>query len=447
MPVATFMQCRLLFAFVFVKSVAGSDVVHVGKHWKDTQGKRIEAHGGGMLLSPVDARWYWFGETRKVWPPEGINCYSSSSIDGPWSFEGRVFHASQIKQPDTSGPFVIERPKVLYNSRTRKFVMWFHLDANDYTYRHVGVATADAPSGPWEFVHGFQPDGIPSLDMSLFQDPVDGQAYFVRSCDNSYVGISRLTPDYLRSSGLISTYRPALEGMAIFRHPNGTYYMLTSHLTGWEPNPLVLLRASGSTLDAPDWVDMGNPTQHCTSFNSQPTFVVQYTPQHAEPYFVYMADNWLYCNPERSKGDLVDACYVWLPIQFLDDSVRIRWQSDWSLEEPFNYLATSRSDDDSWEQVCKWSTLSWTLGSLSICSLIAVVTVCLRLRYRRSKQDFHSVAEVSPVLFGSDDVHSPYVSDYRGYGQSSGDHGLTSIELASFNGREVSQAKLECNVY
>ena len=68
--------------------------------------------------------------------------------------------------------------------------------------------------------------------MSLFQDPQDGQAYHIRSCDNTYVGISRLTPDYLNTTGIISNHF-VFEGMALFRHPNGTYYIITSHLTGW----------------------------------------------------------------------------------------------------------------------------------------------------------------------------------------------------------------------
>ena len=66
-----------------------------------------------------------------------------------------------------------------------------------------------------------QPDGIPSLDMSLFEDPVDHTAYFVRSCNNAYTGISRLTDDYHNTTGLISNHS-VFEGMALFRHPNGT---------------------------------------------------------------------------------------------------------------------------------------------------------------------------------------------------------------------------------
>jgi len=306
-------------------------------HWNDTDGKRIEAHAAGMLQSPLDGRWYWYGESKKVddLSSHGVNCYSANTIAGPWRNEGQVLSQTAIKQPDSQGPFVVERPKVLYNQETRKFVMWFHLDDADYTYRHVGIAQSDSPIGPFQYVHGMKPDGVNSLDMSLFRDPVDGQAYFIRSCDNSYVGISRLTPDYLNSTGMISNHS-VFEGMALFRHPNGTYYMMTSHLTGWDPNPLMLFRAEGETLDDPRWVNMGNPTNDSTAFNSQPTYVVQYTPAHGDPYFVYMGDNWVHCpNADGSEGPLINACYVWLPINFHENSVTMEYNSAWDLEDPF----------------------------------------------------------------------------------------------------------------
>ena len=64
-----------------------------------------------------------------------------------------------------SGPWIVERPKVLYNKVTKKYVMWFHLDSPGYKFRHSGVAQADHPTGPYKWVHALQPDGIPSLDM------------------------------------------------------------------------------------------------------------------------------------------------------------------------------------------------------------------------------------------------------------------------------------------
>eukprot|EP00931_Biecheleriopsis_adriatica_P058127 TRINITY_DN34540_c0_g1_i1.p1 TRINITY_DN34540_c0_g1~~TRINITY_DN34540_c0_g1_i1.p1 ORF type:complete len:355 (+),score=48.04 TRINITY_DN34540_c0_g1_i1:83-1147(+) len=328
----------LFFAAALALSCVACDkVVRSDEHWIDTDGHRIEAHAAGMLQSPIDGRWYWFGESKKTDDLEdhGVNCYSADDIAGPWKNEGQVLHQSDIQQPDTKGPFVVERPKVLYNNQTGMFVMWFHLENADYSYRHVGVAQSKTPVGPFTYVHGLKPDGKASLDMSLFRDPQDGQAYFIRSVDNLYTGISRLTADYLNSSGMISTHS-IFEGMAMFRHPNGTYYMITSHLTGWTPNPLMLYRAAGKTLDDPQWELMGNPTGDESSFNSQPTYVVQYTPSSGDPYFVYMADDWIRCpNGDGSKGPLVNACYIWLPIQFHDKSVTIEWRPAWNLDKPF----------------------------------------------------------------------------------------------------------------
>lgn len=184
------------------------------------------------------------------------------------------------------GPYVIERPKVLYNNKTRKYVMWFHLDSSNYQYRHAGIATSSDPTGPFVFIRGFQPDGIPSLDMSLYQDS-SGKAYFIRSCDNAYVGFSELSDDFLNTTGLLSNHS-RYEGMALFQLKNLTYYIITSHLTGWNPNPLMFFRAAGSTLSDPQWVDMGNPTNDPTSFNTQPTFVVSYTTQKGLQYYIYV---------------------------------------------------------------------------------------------------------------------------------------------------------------
>jgi len=318
--------------------------------WRDDRGEPIEAHGAGFLKDPVGGRWYWYGESRKTksLQSHGINCYSADSLAGPWRREGSVQVASgkEIKEGDAdpypqvmrqnmikltgrSGPYVVERPKVLYNAKTKKYVMWFHLDDEHYHYRRVGVATANAPEGPFTFVHAIRPDNIPSLDMSLWVD-VDGKAYFVRSCNNTYTGISQLTDDYLDAKKFLSK-GPRLEGMALFRLPNGTLYMLTSHQTGWKPNPLMLFRANGPDLSDPQWQDLGNPTRQSDSFNTQPTYVVPYTTKKNETYFVYMADNWIHAGP----GQLLDASYVWLPIKFEGGNVFIDRLDAWDMEDPW----------------------------------------------------------------------------------------------------------------
>ena len=313
--------------------------------WTDTDGNRIEAHAAGMLQSPLDGKWYWYGETAKGTiesdgsMPHGVNCYSSSDLAGPWQFEGQVLKQSDVHiehhARNVTGPFIIERPKVLFNPRTKTFVMWFHLETKGYLYRHAGVATSQAANGPFRFVHAMQPDGLPSLDMSLFRDPLDDQAYFIRSVDNEYNAISRLTDDYLSSAGVISTHRPVFEGMAIFRHTNGTLYCIASHLTNWNPNPLMVFRAAGTSLDDPQWLDMGNPTGHPTSFNTQPTFVVSATSKAGEQFFIYLADNWVHAGP----AGLPDASYVWLPLRFIKGTLRLEKWDRWDLEDPFGCAA------------------------------------------------------------------------------------------------------------
>mmetsp|Transcript_7450 Transcript_7450/g.17656 ORF Transcript_7450/g.17656 Transcript_7450/m.17656 type:complete len:379 (+) Transcript_7450:25-1161(+) len=331
------------------------------RDWLDTDSNKIEAHGAGMLQSPTDGRWYWYGESKKTphLADHGVNCYSSETLAGPWRFEGRVF--SQEMMPKVVkgeiGPWVIERPKVLYNNNTSKFVMWFHLDKASwnffasqgyYSFRHAAVATSPTPVGPFKFVHALQPDGIPSLDMSLWED-VDGQAYFVRSCNNAYMGISRLSPDYLNTTGLLST-GPCVEGMALFRHPNGTLYMISSHLSGWRPNPLVLLRSDGPDLSDPQWTSMGNPTNSSVSFNSQPTFVVPYTQtqtfydedgiyhEDKVTHLIYMGDNWV-----NAGEGLINASYVWLPLRFPGGHAKLDEIWSWSMRDPFVQLRRNRS--------------------------------------------------------------------------------------------------------
>lgn len=66
----------------------------------------------------------------------------------------------------------------------------------------------------------------------------DDTAYLVyTSEDNNVMHVSQLTQDYLRVK---ANYARALVGLkreapAVFKHA-GTYFMLTSACTGWEPN-------------------------------------------------------------------------------------------------------------------------------------------------------------------------------------------------------------------
>ena len=152
-------------------------------------------------------------------------------------------------------------------------------------------------------------------------------AYFVRSVDNSYVGISALSADYLSTTGLVSIIPEAREGHAIF-HYNSRYYMLTSHLTGWAPNAMEAFVSNHDSLQAAEWISLGNPTNSDISYNSQPALVLPYTASDGSPYFIYLGDRWM--------PNLLNASYIWLPIQTnADGTLTISWRDSWDLDNPF----------------------------------------------------------------------------------------------------------------
>jgi hypothetical protein len=305
----------------------------VGQSWLDTEGNLIQAHGGGVLY--FEGMYYWFGEnkdgptycnTRGVHriDARGVSCYSSQNLVD-WKHEGIVLPAvSGDPDHDLNPKNVIERPKVIYNARTGKFVMWLHIDHEDYAYARTGVAVADSPTGPYEYLRSVQPCGFDSRDMTLYQDQ-DGVAYVIFSSDwNKTLVIAQLSEDYLAPTGsftrnFIDQYR---EAPAVFHYKN-TYYMITSGCTGWDPNQA--LYATASSVLGP-WELKGHP---CighgadTTFEAQSTFVMPVEGQDGT--FIFMADRW---NPT----DLRNSRYVWLPITLTADAtLEIAWQPEWAL--------------------------------------------------------------------------------------------------------------------
>jgi len=287
--------------------------------WYDTNGNRIEAHSAGLLQ--VGNTFYWYGETKKVndLSQHGVNCYSSTDLYN-WKFEGQVLAQQDIKGVSAAGPYIVERPKVIYNAKTKNYVLWFHLDTASYSLRNAGIALSTTPTGHFSFVKGFQPDGHGALDQTVYLDD-DGAAYHIRSVDNQYLGISKLTDDFLNTTGgIISRTQDAREGPAVFKY-NGIYYLVTSHLSGWAPNAMDMF-SGGKALHGATWTSLGNPTNDATSFNSQSTDVWIY-----KNTIIYLGDRW----NDSGPGGLLNATYIWLPIIPSGNTFKINWEASWQL--------------------------------------------------------------------------------------------------------------------
>lgn len=296
-------------------------VYRPGEPWLDTRGQAINAHGGGILR--VGKTYYWYGEKRARQREEGVAVYSSNDL-GNWKPEGVALAPAADPASDIAAGCLMERPKVIYNAKTRKYVMWFHLElkGQGYAAARAAVALADRPTGPFRYVRSFRPNGHMSRDMGLFVDD-DGAAYHVYSSRENYdLRLARLADDYLaptaQDSLLFSAHR---EAPAMFKR-GGKYYLFTSGCTGWAPNE-ASLHVAGSPFGP--WQPLGNPL---TGPNDQLTYDGQSTYVLPVPgkkdAFIFMADRW---NPK----DLKDSRYLWLPIQFKLNQPTVGWLDAWSL--------------------------------------------------------------------------------------------------------------------
>lgn len=295
-----------------------------GGIWKDSNGEVINAHGGGILFT--NGRYYWFGEKRGTAKQEGVAVYSSKDLYN-WKYEGLALAPNYTDSAsDIAHGCLMERPKVIYNKKTGKYVMWFHLELRGQGYKaaRAGVAVSDKVTGPYTFVHSFRPNSNMSRDMTLFVDE-DGAAYHLYSSRENYdLRIARLTDDYLmptkRDSMLFSKHR---EAPAVFKYKN-SYYLITSGATGWAPNKAMLHRAA--SLFGP-WEQLQeNPMtgQNAEStFGGQSTFVLPVAGK--KNAFIFMADKW---NPK----DLKDSRYLWLPVQFKNNFPFVEWMDLWNLD-------------------------------------------------------------------------------------------------------------------
>ena len=122
-----------------------------GGVWKDNTGKHINAHGGNIFN--YKGTYYWYGESRsqdgKPYSSLGVSCFTSKDLK-KWTNHGLVLPVSNEPGSDIEGGCIIERPKVLYNQKTRKFVMWFHLELKGQGYAAARMFKAKNIFGPWE---------------------------------------------------------------------------------------------------------------------------------------------------------------------------------------------------------------------------------------------------------------------------------------------------------
>lgn len=326
-----------------------------GKVWPDSDGVHINAHGGGILFH--EGAYYWFGEHKIAGEAGnkaevGVRVYSSRDLYN-WKNEGVALAVSDDPTSDIARSCIIERPKVVHNRATGKFVMWFHLElkGQGYNAARTAVAVADRVTGPYTYLRSLRPDagswpvnatdadksakhvvrdfagGQMARDMTVFVDD-DGVAYHVHSSEeNSTLHISELTRDYLAFTGKWTRVFPGdyNEAPALFKR-GGRYYLISSGCSGWKPN--AARSAVADSIWGP-WKSLGNPcrgtpAENASTFWSQSTHVL---PVAGKPdAFIFMADRW---RPENA----IDGRHIWLPLQWEGERPVLKWSAEWRLAD------------------------------------------------------------------------------------------------------------------
>lgn len=355
------------FLLFFLFSLGGN-----AQETLDTDGQHVNAHGGCIIAWGNE--WLWYGEARPMrgFTSQGVSLYTAprdakpagaSALDIPWKNQGLVLTVVDEAGSPIERGCIIERPKVLWNERTRQFVMLFHseLKGQGYNAAQTGFATCDSPYGPFVLHHvqrpnastwpaDFTPEAIQkarslkesdypkwwtpewrravedglllnrdfprgqmSRDMTVFVDD-DGTAWHIYSSEeNLTLQAAELTPDYLGYTGRY--YRIAAGGQneapCILKR-DGHYWLVCSGCTGWDPNEARLFSA---TSMAGPWTQHPSPMRGEgaeKTFGGQGTWFWQPTPGT----YLFIADVW------RPRS-LAQSRHLCLPVAFDEDGVPV----------------------------------------------------------------------------------------------------------------------------
>lgn len=323
--------------------------IRPGQPWLDTDRQLIQAHGGSVLYH--EGVFYWYGENKapldeenEIWHG-GISCYSSTDLYN-WKNEGVILEPSTTPGHPLGVDRFLERPHILYNPFTKKFVMWIKswINGNDDLPRaldrnaqYVVIAVADRMTGPYALARTFRPLGMETGDFDLWVDPRDYKSYFIADRVHTEIIVADLTEDYMDVTGHYSAHFPysgppeAREAPALFKRMD-QFYMLTSGTTGYAPNPTQA--AMAPLIHGPYTVD----PEVCVADEKQTSFDCQFSCVLKHPYkedlFIAIGDRWMN-KVDRVNGqeriDTSQAGYVWLPIRFCGRRPVIVWMDEWTI--------------------------------------------------------------------------------------------------------------------
>ncbi len=323
--------------------------------WHDTDGNIINASDGGIIYD--GGKYHWYGMAFRPLPMDsgphggqmtdvGVVMYESQDLLN-WKYEGVILAVSQDPESELYGPMRFERPKIIYNDKTKQYVLWCHYVK--YPGNHgkgtgdcdMGLAVCDTVNGKYKWLGYTKPIDQNGWvrDMTVYKD-FDGEAYLIYdrhisrpSLEGASGGMQedrclhvvKLSPDYLSFTDTYKRIESAAwrEAPAV-AYKNGYYYIVTSGLTGWETNQAKAFRTK-RLLD--EWEEIGDPCvddfTH-TTFNTQGTNV----------FNVQGTDTQILMLERHNTSNFLKSSYVWLPIKFNEDNtISLHYVKKWCIKD------------------------------------------------------------------------------------------------------------------
>ena len=303
-----------------------------GITFKDTDGKPVNAHGGGIIK--VCDTFYLHGEyflsTTTDNNFNGFSMYSSKDL-ATWKNEGLILPQQPSGQlgPNRKG----ERPHIIKCPATGEFVLYAH--SADVTYqadKEVVYATSATVNGQYSF-KGSLTDASGNIaahsDMSALSDgnsayvvTESGWVYTLSSDCHSWVSA--------KSYSAINGTTGGAEAPTVFK-AGSTYYWIGSDKTGWRANDDFY--STAPAMNGP-WTYQGYlAPQGKLTWMTQTTWVMPVAGTQSTTY-VYWGDHWYGNQDTTAPGKHNDqTTYVFQPLVFNGTQISLpTYQVSWSLD-------------------------------------------------------------------------------------------------------------------
>lgn len=313
--------------------------------WHDTDGNIINASDGGIIYA--NGKYHWYGMAFRNLPfrsgPDGgqmtdvgVIMYESTDLLN-WKYEGVILEVSNDPTSELYGPMRFERPKIIYNDKTKQFVLWCHYVK--YPGNHgdnkgecdMGLAVCDSVNGKYTWLGYSKPidDNGCVRDMTVYKD-IDGSAYLIydrhtrEAKEDRCLYVVKLSDDYL---SFTNTYKridsAAWREAPVVAYKNGYYYIVTSGLTGWQTNQAKAFRTKCLLSE---WEDIGDP---CIDDFTHTTF----NTQGSNAFTVEGTDTQIIMLERHNTANFLKSSYIWLPIEFNNDNtIFLRYKKEYHLK-------------------------------------------------------------------------------------------------------------------